>query len=85
MADAPRKPLTGDSSKDQVLRCIMELASRAEELGYKDLASTLCVTVVAEIRGDGKLFADLTGMFAKTSYPELSEHIQTLPDEEEKK
>jgi hypothetical protein len=42
---------TGDPAKDDILKCLYQLADRASELGYKDLSCMLNTMVGSCIQG----------------------------------
>ncbi len=75
MDDLPIK-LTNDPAKDEILRCVLQLAKRCSELGYEDLESSLSIVVGAETYQDGEGLADMMGDHAQLYYPGILDHTQ---------
>jgi hypothetical protein len=74
---------SGDPSKDQILECLLQLATRCEELGYTDLESTLCIAVAASISEKECECADALDEFALEHMPAMRAEMERLDNEED--
>jgi hypothetical protein len=58
-------PNTNDGGQGQLIQCLIDLATRAAELGNHELSVVLFVAAGAQVEGSARELALLCGEFAK--------------------